>query len=179
MPLVPGHEGCGRIVAIGDNSATNLKVGDAVGLKWLATSCLQCELCREGQHATCEHAQTHGCSVDGTLQQFAVSFTNHLTPIPDGVPFELAAPVLCAGLTVYKALKMSNTKPGDYVVIAGAGGGLGHLAVQYAVAMNLRVIAIDTGKEKEELVKGYGADIFLDFKESGDMVARVKEAAGG
>ena len=178
-PLVGGHEGAGRIVAIGDHSSTDLKVGDAVGIKWLATSCLQCEVCREGQEATCAHALTSGYSNDGSFQQYAVSFTNHLTPIPDGIPLEVAAPILCAGVTVYKALKQSNTKAGDYIVIAGAGGGLGHLAVQYAVALNLRVIAIDTGADKEKLVKGYGAATFLDFKEPGNMIDRIKAVSGG
>ena len=99
-----------------------------------------------------------------TVCRYAVSFTRHLTPIPAGLDLAQAAPVLCAGVTVWKAIKQSNTKPGDYILIAGAGGGLGHLAVQYAAAMSLRVIAVDTGADKKALCASYGAEIFLDFK---------------
>lgn len=212
LPLVGGHEGAGRIVAIADNTSTTLKVGDAVGIKWLADSCLNCEVCREGQEATCGHSQTSGYSVDGSFQQYAVSYTRHLTPIPEGLPLEVAAPseslfehfsanaeltslpfspkVLCAGVTVWKAIKQSNTKPGDYILIAGAGGGLGHLAVQvgwlllarptlrlplflqYAAAMSLRVIAVDSGEEKKKLCASYGAEIFLDFSTFGLFLPR-------
>ncbi|KAL8291623.1 hypothetical protein RQP46_001881 [Phenoliferia psychrophenolica] len=179
LPLVGGHEGAGYIVAIADNTTTNLKVGDAVGIKWLADSCLDCEVCREGQEATCQKAETSGYSKDGSFQQYAVSFTRHLTPIPDGLDLAQAAPVLCAGVTVWKAIKQSNTKPGDYILIAGAGGGLGHLAVQYAAAMSLRVIAVDTGADKKALCASYGAEIFLDFKDPGNFIDRVKAASGG
>ncbi|KAM0755874.1 putative ADH1-alcohol dehydrogenase I [Meredithblackwellia eburnea MCA 4105] len=179
LPLVGGHEGAGHIVAIADNTTTNLKVGDAVGIKWLADSCLNCEVCREGQEATCAQARTSGYSDDGSFQQYAVSFTRHLTPIPDGLDLAQAAPILCAGVTVWKAIKQSNTKPGDFILIAGAGGGLGHLAVQYAAAMSLRVIAVDTGADKKSLTAQYGAETFIDFKEPGDFIAKVKAASGG
>ncbi|KAI5474696.1 alcohol dehydrogenase [Pseudohyphozyma bogoriensis] len=179
LPLVGGHEGAGEVVAIADSTTTELKIGDKVGIKWLATSCLNCEVCREGQEATCAHAQTSGYSVDGSFQQYAVSYVNHLTPIPDGLDLIQAAPILCAGVTVWKALKQSNTKPGDYVLIAGAGGGLGHLAIQYAAAMSLRVIAVDTGADKKKLCASYGAETFLDFKEPGNFIDRVKAVTGG
>ncbi|KAM0753868.1 putative ADH1-alcohol dehydrogenase I [Meredithblackwellia eburnea MCA 4105] len=179
LPLVGGHEGAGHIVAIADNTSTTLKVGDAVGIKWLADSCLDCEVCREGQEATCAQARTSGYSDDGSFQQYAVSFVRHLTPIPDGLDLAQAAPILCAGVTVWKAIKQSNTKPGDYILIAGAGGGLGHLAVQYAAAMSLRVIAVDTGADKKALTAQYGAETFIDFKEPGDFIEKVKAATGG
>lgn len=82
-------------------------------------------------------------------------------------------------MTVWKAIKQSGTKPGDYILISGAGGGLGHLAVQYAAAMSLRVIAVDTGAEKKALCDKYGAEIFIDFKDSGNMIDRIKQASGG
>ncbi|KAL8277108.1 hypothetical protein RQP46_010536 [Phenoliferia psychrophenolica] len=179
LPLVGGHEGAGHIVAIGDSTTTYLKVGDAVGVKWLADSCLDCEVCREGQEATCGLATNHGYSVDGSFQQYCVGFTRHLTPIPDGLDLRQAAPVLCAGVTVWKAIKQSNTKPGDFILIAGAGGGLGHLAVQYAAAMSLRVIAVDTGADKKALCASYGAEIFIDFKAPGSMIDKVKAVTGG
>ena len=127
LPLVGGHEGAGVIVALGAHTQTSLSVGDRVGIKALGSSCLQCDYCRAGQEILCGHTKNTGYSVDGTFQQFAVSWVSHLTPVPDNVPLEVAAPVLCAGVTVYKALKNANVKPGDYVLIAGAGGELPRL----------------------------------------------------
>lgn len=115
-----------------------------------------------------------------TYRRYCVSYTNHLTPIPDGLSMEVAAPVLCSGVTVWKAIKQANTKPGDTILIVGAGGGLGHLAVQYASAIGLRVIALDTGDEKKKLCADYGAEAFVDFKEAGDkLVDKIKEVTGG
>ncbi|BGP13916.1 hypothetical protein JCM10213_002559 [Rhodosporidiobolus nylandii] len=182
LPLVGGHEGAGHIVAIAQGTTTTLKVGDAVGIKWLADSCLDCENCRGGQEATCALAETSGYSKDGSFQQYAVSFARHLTPLPDGLDLAVAAPILCAGVTVWKAIKQSNTKPGDFIVISGAGGGLGHLAVQYANAIGLRVVAIDTGADKKKLVASYGCDTFVDFREfsePGKLIEEIKRVCGG
>ncbi|GAA6026975.1 hypothetical protein JCM8097_006009 [Rhodosporidiobolus ruineniae] len=182
LPLVGGHEGAGYVVAIAQGTITNLKIGDAVGIKWLADSCLDCENCRGGQEATCSLAETSGYSKDGSFQQYAVSFARHLTPLPDDLDLAIAAPILCAGVTVWKAIKQSNTKPGDYVVISGAGGGLGHLAVQYANAIGLRVVGIDTGADKQKLLQSYGVDIFVDFREHsapGALIQEVKRVCGG
>lgn len=178
VPLVGGHEGAGYVAAIGKNTVTKLKVGDPVGVKWLANSCLGCEDCRKGHEPTCEEAELHGFTVDGSFQQWCVSFAEHVTPIPKELPLDSAAPILCAGVTVYKALKEFGGNPGDFVVIPGAGGGLGHLACQYARAMGYRVIAIDSGAEKRKLVASYGITDFIDFKEGG-VVDKVKEATGG
>ncbi|GAA6024387.1 hypothetical protein JCM10207_003307 [Rhodosporidiobolus poonsookiae] len=182
LPLVGGHEGAGYIVAIAQGTTTTLKVGDAVGIKWLADSCLDCENCRGGQEATCALAENSGYSKDGSFQQYAVSYTRHLTPIPDGLDLAVAAPILCAGVTVWKAIKQSYTKPGDYIVISGAGGGLGHLAVQYAEAIGLRVVAIDSGEDKRKLVASYGCELFVDFKQfskPGELTAEIKRICGG
>ena len=122
LPLVPGHEGAGEIVALGTHTQTALRIGSRVGIKALGSSCLQCDYCRAGKEILCAHSKNTGYGVDGTFQQYAVSWVSHLTPIPDGVPLEVAAPVLCAGVTVYAAFKGANVKPGDYVLIAGAGG---------------------------------------------------------
>ncbi|GAA5965304.1 hypothetical protein JCM8115_002248 [Rhodotorula mucilaginosa] len=181
-PLVGGHEGAGYVVAIGNGTNTTVKVGDAVGIKWLADSCLNCENCRMGSEATCALAQCHGYTVDGSFQRYAVSYAKHVTPIPEGLPLEVAAPVLCAGVTVWKAIKEANCKPGDWLVISGAGGGLGHLAVQYANAIGLRVVGIDTGSEKEKLLSQYGAEGFIDFKKfskEGELIKEVKRVCGG
>ncbi|GAA5875456.1 hypothetical protein JCM16303_000633 [Sporobolomyces ruberrimus] len=171
---VGGHEGAGPIVAIGEGTLTNLKVGQNVGIKWLADSCLDCENCREGIEATCSQAQCSGYTVDGTFQQYAVSYARHVTPIPEGLDLAQAAPILCAGVTVYRALLNSSARAGQYVAIVGAGGGLGHLAVQYASAMGLRVVAIDTGDDKKKLCASYGADKFIDFKNYKDSESFIK-----
>jgi propanol-preferring alcohol dehydrogenase len=100
----------------------------------------------------------------------AVSFTSQLSPIPDGLDLKDAAPILCAGVTVYKAIKEADIHPGEWIAIPGAGGGLGHLAIQYAHYMGLRVIAIDTGAEKKALCESFGAEKWIDFKLSKDIV---------
>ncbi|KAL0580049.1 hypothetical protein V5O48_001984 [Marasmius crinis-equi] len=202
LPRVGGHEGIGRVVAIGEGTyAAHVKVGDRVGLKWFANACLRCEMCRTGWETCCEVARrtVHGHILDGTFAEYAVSFTDYVTPIPEGLDPAEAAPLLCAGLTVYRALKQSNTKAGQWIAITGAGGGLGHLAVQFAVHKGLRVIAIgthslvlsrktsnlyeadraDTGSEKKELCTKLGAERWVDFKESKNLVQDVMEAADG
>lgn len=115
----------------------------------------------------CAAAKLSGYTTDGTFSQYVVSFVHHVTPIPDALDSGGAASLLCAGVTVYKALKVSNTKVGDWVAIPGAGGGLGHLAVQYAKAMGLNVIAIDSGDVKEKLARSLGADAWVDYAKSG------------
>ncbi|WWD19308.1 hypothetical protein CI109_103766 [Kwoniella shandongensis] len=179
-PLIGGHEGVGIIVAIGENTPNSpVKLGDRVGIKWMADSCLNCEFCRRGFEMNCPEVKLSGYTVDGTFSEYVVSYTNHVTPIPKELDSAGAASILCAGVTTYKALKVSNTKVGDWVALPGAGGGLGHLAVQYAKAMGLKVIAIDTGAAKEKLVKSLGADAWVDFKTSKDIVADIKAATGG
>ncbi|KAJ7574026.1 chaperonin 10-like protein [Mycena floridula] len=179
-PLIGGHEGVGIVVAIGDNTTHSpVKIGDRVGIKWLADSCLDCESCRKGLEQNCLEAKLSGFTVDGTFQEYAVSYVHHVTPIPEGYASDAAASILCAGVTVYRAIKYSLTNSGDWIVIPGAGGGLGHLAIQYARVRGLRVIAVDTGAEKEKLCKELGAEVWIDFKECKDLVATIKDATGG
>jgi propanol-preferring alcohol dehydrogenase len=176
LPLIGGHEGAGTIVALGEHSDTDLKVGDRVGIKWIAHSCNKCVFCRQGYEPLCKSAQCSGFSVDGSFQQYAVSFTSQLSKIPDGLSLADAAPILCAGVTVYKALKESNAKPSEWIAIPGAGGGLGHLALQYADFMGLKTIAIDTGAEKKALCEKLGAAAWIDFKETSDIVKAIQDA---
>ncbi|SPO22191.1 probable ADH1 - alcohol dehydrogenase I [Ustilago trichophora] len=176
LPLVGGHEGAGVVVALGEGADQFVKVGDRVGIKWIATSCLNCSFCRTGAEPNCPHAQCSGFSVDGSFQKYAVSYANHLSIIPDGLPLDQAAPILCAGVTVYKALKEAQLTPGQFVAIPGAGGGLGHLAVQYAVSAGYRVIAIDTGSDKKQLCESLGAEKFIDFKTTKNLVDDIKAA---
>ncbi|KAJ6596017.1 chaperonin 10-like protein [Mycena sp. CBHHK59/15] len=179
-PLVGGHEGVGEIVAIGSNTSNSpVKLGDRVGVKWLADSCLNCEQCRKGREQNCLNAKLSGYTVDGTFQQYVVSYVNHVTPIPEGFDSNAAASILCAGVTVYRAIKYSQTSPGDWIVLPGAGGGLGHLAIQYAKVAGLQVIAVDTGADKKKLCLDLGADKWIDFKESQDIVADIKALTDG
>ncbi|KAF8637831.1 hypothetical protein AX17_002461 [Amanita inopinata Kibby_2008] len=180
LPLIGGHEGVGEIVAIGKGTQDSpVRVGQRVGIKWIAYSCLDCEMCRKGLEQNCVRAKISGFTVDGTFSEYVVSWVHHVTPIPDNLESSAAASILCAGLTVYRALKYSQTNPGDWIVLPGAGGGLGHLAIQYAKYMGRRVIAVDTGEEKKKLCMSLGADHWIDFKETKDLVADIKAATDG
>ncbi|MBA6349358.1 MULTISPECIES: alcohol dehydrogenase AdhP [unclassified Colwellia] len=176
MPLVPGHEGVGEIVEVGEQ-VKHLNLGDRVGIPWLYSACGYCDYCLSGNENLCLLQQNAGYSVDGSYAEYCKADGNYVVKIPDEISYVDAAPLFCAGVTTYKALKVSTAKPGEWVAIFGIGG-LGHLAVQYAVAMGLNVIAIDTGTEKLKLAKDLGASFCLDFK-CDDVVARVLAETGG
>ncbi|TWX67386.1 alcohol dehydrogenase AdhP [Colwellia demingiae] len=176
MPLVPGHEGVGEIVEVGDQ-VSHCKLGDRVGIPWLYSACGHCDYCLTGDENLCLSQQNAGYSVDGSYAEYCKADGNYVVKIPDGIDYVDAAPLFCAGVTTYKALKVSTAKPGEWVAIFGIGG-LGHLAVQYAVAMGLNVIAVDTGEAKLELAKKLGASLCLDFKRD-DVVAKVLAETGG
>jgi len=176
LPLCGGHEGAGEVVAIAEHTNTDLQVGDHVGLKWLADACMHCAYCRQGFESLCASSKLHGFTTDGSFQQYAVSYCNHLSKIPKELPLDEAAPILCAGVTVFKAIKQSQARVGQWICIPGAGGGLGHLAIQYAHVQGLRVIAVDTGADKKALCEKLGAEAWVDFKTSKDLVADIKAA---
>ncbi|PYI10586.1 alcohol dehydrogenase II [Aspergillus sclerotiicarbonarius CBS 121057] len=183
---VGGHEGVGKIVKLGPGTENSgLKIGDRVGIKWVSSICGNCEPCHAGAEGICFKHKISGYYTPGTFQQYALGPANYVTPIPDGLASDEAAPMLCAGVTVYAALKRSNARPGQWVVISGAGGGLGHLGVQLASkGMGLRVIGIDHGS-KEELVKASGAEHFIDITQfplddKGEAIsAHIKSLADG
>ncbi|KAJ6566990.1 chaperonin 10-like protein [Mycena capillaripes] len=180
FPLVGGHEGIGHIVAIGEHTVGSpVKIGDRVGIKWIANACLNCEMCRTGNEPCCSSHTSHGFGVDGSFADYALSYVDYVTPIPENLDSAAATPLLCAGLTIYKALKEANPQIGKWVAIPGAGGGLGHLGIQYAIAMGMRVIAIDTGDVKRDLCLKLGAEKWVDFKTSSDLIKDVKDAADG
>lgn len=158
MPLVGGHEGAGIVVAKGE-LVSEFQIGDQAGIKWLNGSCGECEFCRQSDTPLCANAQLSGYTVDGTFQQYALGKATHASKIPEGVPLDATAPVLCAGITVYKGLKESGVRPGQTVAIVGAGGGLGSLAQQYAKAMGLRIVAIDGGDEKKAMCEKLGTEV--------------------
>ena len=154
-----------------------MKEGDRVGVPWLHTACGHCEYCMTGWETLCDGQQNTGYSVNGGFAQYVLADPDYIGHLPDGLDFAAAAPVLCAGITVYKGLKMTDTKPGDWVAVSGIGG-LGHMAVQYAKAMGLHVIAVDIAPEKLDLARRLGADMTINAAEE-DPVARVQKEIRG
>jgi propanol-preferring alcohol dehydrogenase len=173
---VPGHEGSGYVVKHGTKVDTSkYPIGTRVGVALVSNPCRDCDVCRiEDGEVKCLNAPFHGTGLDGTWCQYMNINSRYVIPIPDGPDEHLVGPILCGGLTVYKGLKHAQVRAGEWVVITGAGGGLGTLAVQYANAMGYRVIAIDTGAEKQELVSRLGAEEFVDFK-TDDVVAKINQ----
>lgn len=173
---VPGHEGSGYVVKHGSKVDMNkYPIGTRVGVALVSNPCRDCAICRiEDGEVKCLNAPFHGTGIDGTWCQYINVNSRYVIPVPDGPEEHLVGPILCGGLTVYKGLKHAQMRAGEWVVITGAGGGLGSLAVQYAGAMGYRVIAVDTGPEKEDLTTRLGAERFVDFKKD-DVVAKVNE----
>jgi propanol-preferring alcohol dehydrogenase len=175
-PFTPGHEGAGIVAALGPG-VTHLKEGDRVGIAWLHSACGHCEFCLAGWETLCKLQHNSGYSVDGSFAQYALGQADYLGRLPKNLSFVDAAPILCAGVTTYKGLKMTDTKPGEWVVISGVGG-LGHVAVQYAKAMGLNVAAVDLGPEKMALARKLGAEIAIDAKTQ-DPAAEIQKQIGG
>jgi propanol-preferring alcohol dehydrogenase len=175
-PFTPGHEGAGIVAALGPG-VTHLKEGDRVGIAWLHSACGHCDYCLAGWETLCKQQHNSGYSVNGSFAQYALGQADYLGRIPKNLSFVDAAPILCAGVTTYKGLKMTDTKPGDWVVISGVGG-LGHVAVQYAKAMGLNVAAVDLGPEKMALARKLGAEITIDAKTQ-DPAAEIQKQIGG
>ena len=178
----PGHEGAGVVVAVGSAVDGNQwKVGDRAGVKPMWDACLNCDLCFSKKHEThCAKAVSTGLMVPGTYQQYITSPAKYTTRIPEGVDDFTAGPIMCSGSTIYKSLIESELKAGDWAVFPGGGGGVGHMGVQLAKAMGMRVIAIDGGAEKrklcEEVLK---VDAFVDFLESKSVEEDVIRLTGG
>ncbi|CRK13955.1 hypothetical protein BN1708_017207, partial [Verticillium longisporum] len=141
-----------------DTKLPLVEIGDHAGVKWLNGSCLACPHCLNADEPLCPKALLSGYTVDGSFQQYAIAKAAHVARIPKECDLEAVAPVLCAGITVYKGLKESGARPGQSVAIVGAGGGLGSLALQYAKAMGLKSIAIDGGAEKGKMCAELGAE---------------------
>lgn len=176
LPLVGGHEGAGVVVAKGE-LVNDIEIGDYAGIKWINGTCLACDFCQQADEPLCAKALLSGYTVDGTFQQYAIAKAAHVARIPKECALDAIAPILCAGITVYKGLKESGIKPGQWIAIVGAGGGLGSVACQYAKAMGCRVIGIDTGDEKKKMVtEQLGGEVFIDFATSKNLVADVQKA---
>jgi propanol-preferring alcohol dehydrogenase len=176
LPFIPGHEGVGFVAALG-RGVSRLKEGDRVGVPWLHTACGHCEHCLTGWETLCDSQQMTGYTVNGGYAEYALADPGYVGRIPDGLDFAPAAPVLCAGVTVYKGLKVLDCKPGDWVAVSGIGG-LGHMAVQYAKAMGFHVIAVDIAEPKLELARRLGADMTIDAARQ-DPVAEIQRELRG
>ncbi|MFZ5583950.1 MAG: alcohol dehydrogenase AdhP [Pseudomonadota bacterium] len=176
LPFIPGHEGVGYVAAVGAG-VTHVKEGDRVGVPWLHTACGHCEHCITGWETLCDSQQMTGYTVNGGYAEYVLADPGYVGKLPDTLEFAPAAPVLCAGVTVYKGLKVLECKPGDWVAISGIGG-LGHMAVQYAKAMGFHVIAVDVADEKLALAKTLGADVTLNAARV-DPVAEIQKQIKG
>jgi alcohol dehydrogenase, propanol-preferring len=175
-PFIPGHEGVGHVAAVGAG-VKHVKEGDRVGVPWLYTACGHCRHCLGGWETLCEEQKNTGYSVNGSFAEYVVADPEYVGHLSGKVDFVEIAPVLCAGVTVYKGLKVTDTKPGDWVVISGIGG-LGHMAVQYAKAMGLNVLAVDVDDSKLQLAKRLGAALAVNARTT-DPVAFVKKTIRG
>lgn len=176
LPFIPGHEGVGFVAALGRGVA-GVKEGDRVGVPWLHTACGQCEHCITGWETLCDSQQMTGYTVNGGYAEYVLADPAYVGHLPANVGFSEIAPVLCAGVTVYKGLKMLECKPGDWVAVSGVGG-LGHLAVQYAKAMGFHVIAVDVDDAKLALAHTLGADMTINAL-SQDPAQKVQRAIRG
>ena len=174
-PFIPGHEGIGIVTAVG-RDVRAVKEGDRVGVPWLHTACGHCRQCIRGWETLCASQQNTGYSVDGGFAEYSLADPAFVGKIPDGLGSAAAAPILCAGVTVYKGLKETEARPGQTVAIVGIGG-LGHLAVQYARAMGLHVVAVDISDEKLDLARESGATVTINAAQS-DPVEEVQKLGG-
>ncbi|KAL4781070.1 chaperonin 10-like protein [Aspergillus varians] len=176
---IGGHEGVGHVVRLGVGMEKSpVKIGQRVGIKFVHGVCRICPACLVGAESCCLKMQISGYYTPGSFQEYCVAPADYVTPIPDEVPSHLAAPLLCAGLSAYSSLKKSRAVPGDWIVVLGAGGGVGHLMCQMATrAFGLRVIGVDF-QAKADLVRSCGIEVFLSL-EQGNHVEAVKARTKG
>lgn len=159
-PRVPGHEVAGVIDAIGDE-VDHWQSGQRAGVGWHGGHCFSCDSCRHGDFVTCQNQQICGISYDGGYAEYMIAPAEALVAIPDELTSVAAAPLLCAGVTTYNALRNSGAQAGDVVAVLGVGG-LGHLGVQYAHAMGFHTVALSRGTDKKDLAMQLGADTYVD-----------------
>lgn len=175
-PFIPGHEGVGFVSAVG-KGVRHVKEGDRVGVPWLYNACGHCKHCLGGWETLCTEQKNTGYSINGGFADYVIADPNYVGHLPSNVSFAEMAPILCAGVTVYKGLKVTEAKPGDWVVISGVGG-LGHMAVQYAKAMGMNVAAVDIADDKLALARKLGATLTVNALEE-DPAAVIKRETGG
>ncbi|MGZ4275040.1 MAG: alcohol dehydrogenase [Solirubrobacteraceae bacterium] len=177
FPRVPGHEVAGVVDALGEGTEKwGYAVGDRVGVGWFGGHCHHCEPCRRGDFISCENGEVCGISYDGGYADAMLAPVEALARIPDDLAAEDAAPLLCAGITTYNALRNSGARPGDVVAILGVGG-LGHLGVQFARSLGFRTVAIARGTDKEQLARELGAHEYIDSTAQ-DVGAELQKLGG-
>lgn len=176
LPFIPGHEGIGRVVSVGEG-VRSFKEGDRAGLPWLYSACGECEWCITGWETLCPTAQYGGYTANGAFAEYAIADARYAAHIPNKLTSIAAAPILCAGITTYKGIKETEARPGQWVAVVGIGG-LGHLAVQYAKAMGLEVVAVDVRDEKLALAQECGASLTINSTLQ-DPVKVVEKEIGG
>ena len=174
-PRVPGHEVAGRIDTVGDN-VTNWSVGQRVGVGWHGGHDFSCVQCRRGDFAMCVNRKVTGIDFDGGYAQYMIAPASALAAIPDEVPAEEAGPFMCAGVTVFNALRNSGARSGDVVAVHGIGG-LGHLGVQYSRQMGFETVAINRGNDKQSLAQKLGAHHYIDATAT-DPVTELQKLGG-
>ena len=174
-PFVPGHEGVGIVQRVGPG-VTRVREGERVAIPWLGWACGECEYCMTGWETLCERQQNSGYAVDGGWAEYALASAAYVGKVPEGIdPFE-AAPLTCAGVTTYKAVKVSGARSSQLVAIFGVGG-LGHLALQYALIAGAQVVAVDLFDEKLAMAKQLGAAYTVNAREQ-DPAAAIKALGG-
>jgi propanol-preferring alcohol dehydrogenase len=175
-PFIPGHEGIGIVVALGAG-VTSVREGERVGVPWLYSACGHCEYCLSAWETVCASAQFGGYTQNGGFAEYILADPNYVAHIPAGLDPRDAAPIICAGITTYKGIKEADVRPGQWIAISGVGG-LGHLAVQYAKAMGLRVCAVDIDDRKLAHASKLGADAVVNARQ-GDPVEAVRQITDG
>ena len=175
-PFVPGHEGVGVVAALGAG-VTSLKEGDPVGIAWLHDACSDCEYCTTGWETLCESQHNSGYGVNGSFAEYAIGNAAYVARLPKDCDFAAMAPILCAGVTTYKGIRETEARPGEWLAISGIGG-LGHIAIQYAKAMGLYVVALDKGEKKLDLARALGVDAAIDVRQP-DLAEEVRQVTGG
>ncbi|WP_214107456.1 zinc-dependent alcohol dehydrogenase [Acrocarpospora catenulata] len=175
LPFTPGHEGVGIIQGLGP-AVTARTVGERVAIPWLGWACGTCSYCVSGRETLCESQRNTGYGIDGCHAEFALADARYVVPVPDGVPSAEAAPLTCAGVTSYKAVKVSGLRPGERAAIFGIGG-LGHLALQYATIFGGETIAVDVTEDKLQLADELGATHLVNAADT-DPVTRIRELGG-
>ena len=181
LPRVPGHEGAGVVAALGEGVHC-LKVGDRVGLAWLASSCNTCPSCLSGWETLCPSIKCTGFTVDGCFSQYVIARADYVIPLPPALSFAQASPLLCAGVTTWKAIKVSGCRGGQWLAVLGACGGLGSLAVKLGAALGMQVLALDLAEEnREHALRALGAAAYVSTqgKAAAEVAAEARALCSG
>jgi alcohol dehydrogenase, propanol-preferring len=176
LPLIPGHEGVGIVQALGAGTNSGIEVGDRVALPWLGYACGHCRYCESGWETLCEQQLNMGYFMDGSYAEYVKGHAKHVVKVPDGIDPLEAAPLTCAGVTTYKAVKVAGVRPSQLVAVFGVGG-LGHLALQYARIFGASVVAVDVNDERLATARELGAEHTINAAEE-DAAAAIKALGG-